>query len=60
MYSFATSATFAVFTIASAASTDPMSPFVSTSPSASCATDWSSRETVTHGFDGLRRSRRIR
>src|ERR1041384_6858687 len=37
MYSLPTSVTFAAFTIASAASTDPMSPRVSTSPSASAA-----------------------
>ncbi len=34
--------------MASAASTAPMRPFVSTSPSASCATCVSSRETVAH------------
>jgi hypothetical protein len=35
MYSLPTSTTLAAFTIASAASTDPMSPLVSTIPSAS-------------------------
>ena len=37
MYSLPTRDTFAAFTIASAASTEPINPFVSTSPSASCA-----------------------
>src|SRR5262245_13803633 len=46
MYSFATSETLAVLTIASAASTDPMNPFVSTNPNASCATVVSSRRAA--------------
>src|SRR5258706_15358576 len=36
MYSLPISVTLAAFTIASAASTDPMKPLVSMSPSASC------------------------
>src|SRR6185369_7675025 len=44
MYSLPISATLAALTIASAASTDPMKPFVSMSPRASCAMD---RATVT-------------
>ena len=44
MYSLPTRVTLAAFTMASAASTDPMSPLVSTSPSASCAM----RATLTY------------
>src|SRR5262245_42813217 len=39
MYSLPISVTLAALTMASAASTEPMRPLVSTSPSASCAMD---------------------
>src|SRR5262245_20067910 len=50
MYSLPMRTTLAAFTMASAASTDPISPLVSTSPRASCGTrsPWNMRETVTH------------
>src|SRR5580704_1821906 len=50
MYSLPTSATLAAFTMASAASTEPMSPTVSTIPSASCdiGLPLRSRKTLAH------------
>src|SRR5436190_5189865 len=47
MYSLPISETLAALTIASAASTDPIRPLVSTIPKASCGTVSPLRETVT-------------
>src|SRR5579859_792725 len=62
MYSLASSTTFAALTIASAASTDPMSPFVSISPSASLSMRRSNHPQRRHAaaMKNSRNSNRLR